>query len=87
MSENLLWRWRDVADVGAELAALVALNLSRNRFSDDPDPGLLGLRFANLRSLVLNDLGYDWARLMAVARGLPRLECMHVADNKITQVI
>ncbi len=86
LAENLLWRWADVAEVGRELGMLTALNLACNRFCNSPDPVLLGESFANLRSLVLNDLGYDWPELVEAARGMPRLECLHVASNKISKL-
>ncbi len=86
LSENLLWRWSDLAEVGGELGNLRALNVSRNRLSDAPDPRLLGRAFAGLRSLVLNDLDYEWGDLLQAARGLPQLECLHLADNRITEV-
>ncbi len=86
LADNLLWKWEQVAQVGAQLKLLTAVNLAGNRFCDAPHPEKLSDAFCNLRSVVLNDLGYDWPQLLKVASHLPRLEVLHVADNKISHV-
>lgn len=86
LTDNLLWRWHEPAQLLHALPRLHTLNLSANRLQLAP-PLSPGPPLASLRALILNGCGVGWGEVCRLqAAALPCLRELHVAGNIISSL-
>lgn len=83
LTGNLLSDWKDIGNICEELPTLRALNLTNNKMASVMT-GLPLLK--NIRILVLNNTGIQWAEVEILKLSLPMIEELHLMCNKISAI-
>ncbi len=91
LSDTLIARWTDVAEIASKLRWLRSIDVSRNRMempSDGDEPAIANVRsaLAKITQLQMGYTGHDWAETVRVAAALPDLEFLSAASNQIGEI-
>ncbi|XP_042895224.1 tubulin-specific chaperone E isoform X1 [Parasteatoda tepidariorum] len=85
LSQNLLSSWKSVNEIVEQLPSLDTLILSKNRLQIPESPEHLDC-YKNVKTLVINDMAYDWRKILTCAMMWPDVENLSVKDNYISNL-
>ncbi|XP_053684532.1 tubulin-specific chaperone E [Sabethes cyaneus] len=86
VSATLLWNWKIVGDMVAQIPTLQEINLSNNRLVRPTDEDICSLvtKFHGLKKLILKKCALSsWPELVRLARLWPMIENLSLEDNEI----
>lgn len=87
IAENLFDSWEKVAQMCQQLQKLRNLNVSDNFMKLPSDDNAdMTKAFNELQTLFMGRMGYDWSDCQAVLNFMPKLQVLHVYENKITEI-
>lgn len=89
ISATLIWNWKIVGDIMAQIPTLEEINLSNNRLARPTDEEIssLVIKFHNLKKLILKKCALgSWPELVRLARMWPLLENLSLEDNDIRTI-
>ncbi|XP_058838663.1 tubulin-specific chaperone E [Topomyia yanbarensis] len=84
VSATLLWNWKLVGDIIAQIPTLQEINLSNNRLVRPTDDEICSLvtKFHNLKKLILKKCALSsWSEIVRLARMWPLIESLSLEDN------
>ncbi|XP_021704242.1 tubulin-specific chaperone E [Aedes aegypti] len=89
VSATLIWNWKIVGQITAQIPTLEELNLSNNRLVRPTEEEISSLvtKFHNLKKLILKKCALgSWPELVRLARMWPLLESLSLEDNDLCLV-
>ncbi|XP_055598644.1 tubulin-specific chaperone E [Uranotaenia lowii] len=89
VSATLLWNWKIVGDIMAQIPTLQEVNLSNNRLISPSDDEICSLvtKFHSLRKLILKKCALSsWSELVRLARMWPLIESLSLEDNEMSMI-
>ncbi len=86
IAENLFDSWDVVSKMCKQLKKLKNLNVSENflRLPENREDSVEAL--ANLKTLFMGRMGYDWLQCQAIVDFTDSLQVLHVYENRITEI-
>ncbi|XP_058459908.1 tubulin-specific chaperone E [Malaya genurostris] len=89
VSATLLWNWKLVGDIIAQIPTLQEINLSNNRLVRPTDDEICSLvtKFTNLKKLILKKCAISsWSEIVRLARMWPLIESLSLEDNELRDI-
>ena len=86
LSHNLLTDWSQVAKIIENIQSLTDLVLSYNKLKLPAKQELDLISFKSLKTLIIDNMDYDWSDVLFCAKMWPNIERLDVWGNKIREL-